>query len=186
MSKVDLVVLGLLSECPRHGYDILQQIDKREMKHWIGVSTPGIYKGLARLEAKKVLRARHEAGASHPDRTVYEITPQGREYFQQLLGQALAEPQPVYFPLLWGVGFAHLAERKTLLAELASRRKRLEPVLEQLKSEPALHAERGFPFTADSITEYYRELLEMEMAWLERLERRIRRTRNWPEGAFKR
>jgi DNA-binding PadR family transcriptional regulator len=186
MSKVDLVLLGLLSECPRHGYDILQQIEKREMKHWIGVSTPGIYKGLARLEAKQVLRARQEAGDSHPDRTVYEITPQGRDYIQRLLAEAIAEPAPIYFPLLWGVGFAHLMERKTLLAELAARRERIAPLREALDDEPALHAERGFPFTADFITEYYRELLDLELAWLERLEQRVRRTRNWPEGAFTR
>ena len=73
MSKVDLVILGLLMEKARHGYDILQQMERRDMKNWVGVSTPAIYKGLARLESKRVLRARTESGTSHPDRTVYEI-----------------------------------------------------------------------------------------------------------------
>jgi len=186
MSKVDLVLLGLLSECPRHGYDILQQIDKREMRHWVGISTPGIYKGLARLEASRVLRARRESGVNHPDRTVYEITPQGRDYLQSLLEQALAEPQQPFFPLLWGIGFAHLLERGQLLAQLAARRERLAPLREELTAQFAVHAERGFPFTADSIIEFYLGMVDMELAWLERLQRRVKRTRNWPEGAFKR
>ena len=108
MSKVDLVILGLLMEKPRHGYDIMQEMDNRDMKNWIGVSTPAIYKGLSRLESKRVLEARTESGLSHPDRTVYEITPEGRELFHRIVAEAISEPEHLFLNLMAGVGFAHL------------------------------------------------------------------------------
>jgi DNA-binding PadR family transcriptional regulator len=185
MSKIDLVLLGLLMEQERHGYDILLAIEEREMTQWVGVSTQGIYKGLARLEARGLLERREESGESHPNRNVYRITESGVEQFHELAGRAIAEPVQPYFPVLWGIGFAHLLERDDLLAQLEARRNQLKTLPGLLAEHRARHQNIECPLTADAIIEYYEELIEMELNWMSRLQRRVKRTRQWPEGGCK-
>ncbi|MBN2171234.1 MAG: helix-turn-helix transcriptional regulator [Candidatus Krumholzibacteriota bacterium] len=185
MSRVDLVILGLLMEEPRHGYDILQQIDKRSMYHWIGVSTPALYRGLARLEGKRMLTAHKESGTNHPDRTVYQITQTGKDHLQRLLVEALTELKPVFFDVVGGIGFAHNVPRDVLLDSLEERREKLRDLLSHIdEAEAEVAATPHFPVTAREIPGFYRGYVEMQIAWLDRLLARVRKIRNWPEGAF--
>ena len=186
MSKIDLVLLGLLMECERHGYDILQEIERRSMKEWVGVSTQGVYKGLARLEAKGLLTVRTESGDGHPNRNIYGITPEGIAHFQALAVRAIGEPVKPHFPLLWGIGFAHLLDREALLEALDRRREQKREIRKLLDEYGREQEDCDHPMMADAIVDYYKELVEMETAWLTRLQRRIKRIKKWPEGAFKR
>ena len=45
----DLVVLGLLSEGPMHGYEIVAELERREVKDWAGISRPQVYYSLDKL-----------------------------------------------------------------------------------------------------------------------------------------
>lgn len=71
-------LLKLLSELPRHGYDLMREI--RE-KGW-GGGAGSIYPLLAALEAAGLVAGREEG-----DRRIYEITEEGR----RLLGEHAAE-----------------------------------------------------------------------------------------------
>jgi len=186
VSKVDLVLLGLLSEEPRHGYDIKQEIKRRNMENWVGVTTPAIYKGLARLEAKKDLSAHSETSSAHPDRTVYSITEQGRETIQRILHQSISELVHPFFPMLMGYGFAHLSDKPTLLASLATRLERVRGLRKEVE-EIHEHFEEAecYPETAMDIVQYYADLVEMEIKWLKRILAKTEGTEPWPEGVFK-
>ncbi|MCP4547394.1 MAG: PadR family transcriptional regulator [bacterium] len=186
MSKVDLVILGLLIEKDRHGYDIRQEINKRNFADWANVSSPGIYKGLTRLEAKQMVQARLESGTSHPDRTVYSVTPKGRDLFQSLMREAITHPSRQVFDLLIGIGFCYLLDKDSLLAYLRERRK----ILLSLDIDMASQREETMvsdyiPENIDFIFDYYLSLIEMELAWLDRLEARITAVATWPEGVLR-
>ena len=184
MSKVDLVILGLLIEQGRHGYDILQELDRRHMKNWVGVSTPAIYKGLARLEAKRMLSAHAESGSRHPDRTVYRVTESGRDHFHSLMREAVGEPQHVFFNLMTGVGFAHLEQRDVLIEHLRSRREKLTPILEWLESNGEQVTQLSS--VADDIIQFYVDLIKLEIDWIDRFRERIAGIQRWPEGVLRR
>ncbi len=184
MSKVDLVILGLLIERPRHGYDILQELERRDMKNWVGISTPSIYKGLTRLQAKKVLTAHQESGSRHPDRTVYKVTPAGIDYFHRLMSEALAEPEHIFLNLMTGAGFAHLEDRPVLLEHLEQRRLKLEPILDFLKSHCDTVAHTSI--VAEDIIRFYLELIKLEIDWISRFSKRVAGISRWPEGVVKR
>jgi DNA-binding PadR family transcriptional regulator len=187
MSKVDLVLLGLLSEAPRHGYDIKQQIEHRHMEGWVGITMPAIYKGLTRLEGKNDLSARSESTATHPDRKVYSITEQGRETFQHLLHESLTELEHPYFRLLMGFGFSHLSEKQALLESLALRQERIKALKVEVKETKKEMRKRDcIPETATEIVQYYIDLIELERKWLKRVHAQIEGLDAWPEGVFKR
>lgn len=75
-------VLHLLAEQPRHGNDIMRQIERRTMGSW--TSNPGaIYPLLSFMEEKGLVQSRWE----DPDkrtRRIYHITPEGRDELRHL------------------------------------------------------------------------------------------------------
>lgn len=187
MSKVDLVLLGLLSEQPRHGYDIKLEIERRHMKAWVGITAPAIYKGLTRLEAKKDLAARHESSGVHPDRTVFSITRQGRKTFQRLIHESLRELEHPFFKLLMGFGFVHLADKDALLSSLALRLERVTALRGGVdEAKENIRAMDCHPETVLEIVQYYSDFIEMEKNWLKRVHAYIASVEPWPEGVFKR
>ena len=49
LTPADLVVLGLLLERPMHGYEVNQELARREVGDWAGVSRPQVYYSLRKL-----------------------------------------------------------------------------------------------------------------------------------------
>ena len=185
MTKIDLVLLGLLMEQPRHGYDIKQEIERRDMKNWVGISTPSIYNGLSRLERQGALTARQESGKHHAGRTVYSITEAGRNSFRRGLLTALVDMEHPYFQVLTGVGFSHLLKKDQLLENLETRQRSLEAWLDVLGRERERNRERKlYPITSDFIIDYYKRLLAMEAEWITEIRGRIASVESWPEGAY--
>ena len=79
---LSLYVLHLLNEQPRHGNDIMKQIEQRTMGSWS--SNPGaIYPLLGFMEEKGYVQSRWE----DPDkrtRRIYQITDEGRQELERL------------------------------------------------------------------------------------------------------
>jgi DNA-binding PadR family transcriptional regulator len=81
------LVLGLLHNGPAHGYDV-----KRGHDAWFPDSRPlafgQVYTTLSRLERDGLVEVVDRGSDGGPERTVYALTPQGREH----LAHWLAEP----------------------------------------------------------------------------------------------
>ncbi len=75
---LQLVILSLLADKPRHGYEIIKELEDR-----VGGTyspSPGtVYPTLSLLEDMGYARSRTEEGT----RKVYEITDEGRQYLEQ-------------------------------------------------------------------------------------------------------
>ena len=70
-------VLLLLSNQPRHGYDVAEWL---RMWEFDGVTASMVYRELTRLEEEGLVRSFWEASqARGPARHMYELTPAGRE-----------------------------------------------------------------------------------------------------------
>ena len=77
-----LYVLHLLNEQPRHGNDVMRQIESRTMGSW--ASNPGaIYPLLSFMEEKGLVRSQW-ADPDKRTRRVYEITEEGRQELTSL------------------------------------------------------------------------------------------------------
>jgi DNA-binding PadR family transcriptional regulator len=75
------VVLQLLEEKPRHGYDIIKELEER----FAGTYSPSpgtVYPTLSMLEDMGYARARAEDGG----RKIYEITDEGKAYLEENRG----------------------------------------------------------------------------------------------------
>lgn len=147
----DLVLLSLLAERPRHGYDVNQELERRQARDWAGISRPQIYYSLQKLAAGGLLRVaaprgRNAAPATGPERRVYATTVAGRA----ALADALERPEwaeqrdrPAFLTwmaLAWqarpGVRRQQIERRRSFLQrELAREQVTLAAVREEVKKE---------------------------------------------------
>src|SRR5260221_1208278 len=80
LTTPDLVILSLLAERPRHGYELNAELERRQVRDWAALSRPQIYYSLDKLARLRLARTiGSEAPAAGPDRRVFETTAEGRE-----------------------------------------------------------------------------------------------------------
>lgn len=173
----DLVVLSLLSERPMHGYELNQELERRDVRDWAGISRPQVYYSLKKLaRSGQVTRAASGEGRTGPERQVFRITPVGRRALASALAReewATQRPPPPF--LTWMALSVH-AEPADRLRLVRRRRAFLE---EQLARErltlQAILADTG-PMVADGarIVRLVIRQWEVEVEWLREVEAQLR------------
>ena len=109
--SVQLVILGLLSEQPRHGYELRQEVERRLYATYINLSGGSLYYNLGQLERSGyVEKAWAEQKGRYPKRQVYQITPAGKEYLRDELRRLFVDTESrekVFDPLNTALAFGH-------------------------------------------------------------------------------
>lgn len=87
MIENELILLGLLKESPKHGYEIKKKISQI-LFLFAGINLKSIYYPLRVLERKGLVVKRANKSGRRPQRFVYELTTKGQERFRQLLTES--------------------------------------------------------------------------------------------------
>jgi DNA-binding PadR family transcriptional regulator len=161
-----LFVLGALARHgPMYGHQIRRdaRVDRTEL--WSEVKPGSLYSALHRMQAEGLIEpVRTEQQGNLPERTVYEITGEGRRELRALRAEALREvtlrPDPVDLALAMSADL----DEDALRGYFASRR-------EALSSRAAFFAherERAWPGQGpadDLIMEHAMARIETELRW---------------------
>jgi DNA-binding PadR family transcriptional regulator len=91
MQAVKWALLGLLSEEPRHGYDLKGAFEEQLGGAW-PLNIGQVYSTLARLERDGLVSSELVPQDLVPDRRVYRITEEGRRVLDAWLGEPATEP----------------------------------------------------------------------------------------------
>ena len=83
-SDADIVVLSLLAEQPRHGYDLDRVIEQRGYRQWTSLAFSSVYYLLKRLSERGLLEPDE---GSQGRRTVFRVTEAGRRELRQAAGE---------------------------------------------------------------------------------------------------
>ncbi len=166
-TDAELLLLGLIAEEPRHGFDLEKVIEQRGMRRWTDIGFSSIYYVLGRLEQRGHARVRDiiHGGRGRP-RTVYEITAQGRRVVADAALRALAEPRSGPAALL--VAMANLALIDVDAARDALRRR--GRALDDDLADLARAADHQYPVPppVEAIFDHSRTMLAAERDWLDR------------------
>ena len=119
----NLLLLGILYNQDVHGYQ-LNQILKLPATA-ISIGKANAYKLLAKLEKKGFVRHIEKREGNRPPRLVYSITVLGKEEFEQLLKERLAEFQPIEYPDGVSLNLIGLLKPQEALSLLKQRQERL-------------------------------------------------------------
>jgi DNA-binding PadR family transcriptional regulator len=167
MTSAEFAILSLIAESPRHGYEIEQTIEKREMREWTEVGFSSIYYLLKKLEQKKLITSRTEISAGRgPARRVYRITVKGKEICDEATYKALEIPHRCYPPLQ--LGLANLPSVPTAAA-LDALRKHHIGLTERLKHiQTRREAQQPLPYFVEAMFDHSLTMVEAEKRWIEK------------------
>jgi PadR family transcriptional regulator AphA len=140
LSTTEGAVLGLVAFGERSGYD-LALLAEDTVQHLWTPSRSQIYKTLPSLVASGLARRRDVEQQGRPDKTLYRITPDGREALRRWLDEVEEEPVGgrIVFPLK--LLFCEFASPGTAQAQLTAYRRLLAERLERyeaLRAGPSL------------------------------------------------
>jgi DNA-binding PadR family transcriptional regulator len=106
MIEQELLLLGLLKESPKHGYDIKRKI-KEILAIFAGVELKSVYYPLKILETKGLVVKHAAKQGRRPQRLVYELTAKGENRFRELLTKSLLNFKRPQFSLDLSLYFLH-------------------------------------------------------------------------------
>lgn len=129
MSKAHMIVLNFLNRRPMYGYQIGQIVEQQRMPAWSGVKLAAIYKSMQNMEKQRYIKGEEQREGNNPPRTVYQITPRGKEHLRQLLIKALADLES--FPTDWWMALSmarHSISKADMLQSVDVRLEHLSKV----------------------------------------------------------
>jgi DNA-binding PadR family transcriptional regulator len=176
LTDAELVVLSLIAEQPRHGYQIEQQIQERNMRAWTDLSTSSIYYLLNKLEEKGWIEPAESttSAGQGPPRKVHRISPKGEQIWKEATLQALAQPRITHTTFLLGLHNLWKIPPSEARQAVASYRDWLEKDLLRQRRELENLEELGLNrFPVDVLFEYGFVLGDAELSFLEKLISRL-------------
>lgn len=185
-SPLSLAVLGLLYGGPLHPYRM-----QRLLKEWgkdqvINVGQrSSLYKTIKRLDDLGLITVREtERDQAYPERTVYELSDEGRHLLLQWLKEVLSTPRREFPQFPAALSFAMLLGPQQTRTALEHRAGLLKLELEALDNNLAQHSP-VLPRVALLETEYQRAITAAELNWVNRtLEDLSTAAIDWSEKDF--
>jgi DNA-binding PadR family transcriptional regulator len=177
LTTPDLVLLSLLAEGPMHGYQANQELERREVRDWAGISRPQVYYSLMKLARWSFVRAEQSEGPlAGPERRVFVTTAKGRAALADALEREDWTTQRDRPPFLTWMVLSWQARPGVFRQQLGRRRKFLEKELAREEATfRAIRKEVGDGFhEAIAVVRLVIDQFRVELRWLRKLSREIR------------
>jgi DNA-binding PadR family transcriptional regulator len=172
----DLVVLSLLSEEAMHGYQLVTELENRDVQDWAAISRPQVYYSLNKLSALKLISTVRDTDSSlGPERTKYAINKRGSEALEESLSNedwATQRPAP---PFQTWLALSAQLPKPALKKVIAKRREFLQ---EQLEKEEITFANFGGATGAMTVAgrlmvDLCIQMFQLELKWLDEAEPKL-------------
>ena len=179
-----LVVLALLYEAPMHPYRMQQLIKERGKDEVVNVrQRASVYQTIDRLRRLGLIAPREKVREENwPERTVYELTDEGRRTFRDWMNEALSTRAREFPEFPVAVSLLGLLTPEEALRQLETRVAALEDEAARIDSQFGRAAAEGLPRLFLLETEYQRATLETELEWVRAVVEDLRTGRlTWSE-----
>ena len=167
----ELVILGLLKDKPRHGYEIKKQINDF-LTYFAGLESESIYYSLRSLENKGLVKKKVTASENRPDKYVYSLTDKGRERFIALLDRSFLHIERPYFGIDISLFFLPHLKPESVRRKLRARLRILKKIESNLMKVYPVFQNQNSPHLLD-ILEHNLDLMRAEMSFISKLINRI-------------
>lgn len=163
----ELILLGLVKDSPKHGYEIKKKI-KEILSLFAGVELKSIYYPLRVLEKKGLVTKQTNKQGKRPQRFVYALTTKGENRFTELLTQSFLNFKRPQFSLDLSLYFLHYIKPTIAKRRLRGRMLILDRLSREMrKIVGSLKKKRNL--TSACILEHNLEMVETEYKFLSRL-----------------
>jgi len=167
MIEHELILLGLLKESPKHGYEIKKKI-KDIFSLFAGVDLKSIYYPLRILEKKNLVTKKIIKSGKRPQRLVYALTPKGENRFKELLTKSLLNFKRPQFSLDLSLYFLDYMKPDFVKRRLRARTVVLAKLSKSLRQMVSSLGKKK-PFSLVYILEHDLQMVETESKFLSTL-----------------
>ena len=164
MIEHELILLGLLKEGSKHGYQIKKDI-KEILPLFAGVDLKSIYYPLRVLEKGGLVVKRLVKPGRHPVRYVYELTPKGQDRFDTLLTKSFLDFKRPQFSLDLSLYFLNYIKPKIAKRRLRGRMLILKRLSKDMRQTIDVLKKKGAASLA-RILEHNLRMVETEFHFL--------------------
>jgi len=174
VSSIRLFILGTLATSgPLHGHQIRQQAQSDRTEIWTDIQVGSVYGALKRLANEDLVReVRTEKVGNRPERTIYEITPEGRRALAAIRSAALRELDRHYDPFDLALAQSRDIPEEDLEQIVANRLAGLKVNLASMRQD-AEHAEPYINEAERMVIQHLIERAEAEVRWHTELAARL-------------
>jgi DNA-binding PadR family transcriptional regulator len=174
LSPLALAILELLDERPMHPYEMASTMRDRHHDEFIRLNFGTLYHTVEVLERNEwILAAEREKEGRRPERTIYELTPAGREILTRSLGELLSQPIREYPRFVAGLMFMHHLDAVEAARHLAERAAALDEQVAKLQKVLAELRARGLRRLSVIEVEHAIAMRKAEGKWVRNLELEI-------------
>ncbi|MEM9494549.1 MAG: PadR family transcriptional regulator [Pseudomonadota bacterium] len=164
VTDAELLVLGLVAEMSRHGYELERVIEERGMREWTQIGFSSIYFVLGKLQKKELVSA--DTPPEPKARKVYSLTDKGQETLTARTFDALSAVRPTYSSVLLGMVHWPVLDRKGALEALRLRAEAVQREIARL--EDIRMGQQPMPDFIDVLFDYSVGQLSAEASWIKR------------------
>jgi len=166
MKIQNLIILGILKDGPRHGYEIKKLI-KEELGVFTSSENKSIYYPLKIMEQKGLINKSTSQRQGKLLRYVYSITPKGNKEFLNLAMEALLSETRPFIDIDIPLYFLPHLDKREVLARLRLRKRFLEKVKGWLADN--LEAGQKFPSHQKLLLKHHLNLLNAEESFVDEI-----------------
>jgi DNA-binding PadR family transcriptional regulator len=163
----ELILLGLLKESPKHGYEIKKEV-REIFALFAGIDLSSIYYPLRVLEKKGFIAKTTVKTGRRPARYVYELTPKGQSRFTALLTKSFLDFKRPQFSIDLSLYFFNYLKPGMAKRRLKARMFLLRKLSAGL-GQMAKAIETKRPGSLARILNHNRQMVEAEVLFLENL-----------------
>lgn len=91
LSKVAMLLLGVISEGEKGAYEMTKMLDQMQMKWWFNIGDSTVYATIKSLEKKSYIAGRSDKQGNMPERTIYTITQEGLKALKETITKVLRQ-----------------------------------------------------------------------------------------------
>ena len=162
MSQIEIIILAILYEEERYGYEIESLIQQRKLRDWINIGFSTIYNSLKNLEKKGLIGSRHEEEYGSPSRKVFFIKLTAKASVRDLIKSILISPQNNN-EFIIGLAFTHLLTKPEIKECFKKYKENLEKKRDLMQKKLSEDNE----IYLKTLISYSFKLTETEMEWIE-------------------
>ncbi|KZK77378.1 Transcriptional regulator PadR-like family protein [Pseudovibrio sp. W64] len=164
LTDSELLVLGLVSEMPRHGYELEQVIEQRGMREWTQIGFSSIYFVLGKLEKKGLVTAEKPTGVK--TKKSFLMTEAGHQALIAQTLSAITTVRPTYSSLLLGMIHWPTLQRDQALNALSERGKVIQKEISRIENIQL--DQQPLPDHVEALFDYSIAQLKSEADWLQK------------------
>ena len=167
MSSIDLVILGEIMGHPVSAYELVNRLEKTNLRRWIKISSQGVYRNITILHKKGYLKGNKVKEGNMPEKAIFSITQKGTDYFNKLMLEISNKMENFYFSFNSVIANIDKVDKDTSLKLLESIR------LKIYESKGELNASYEFfknkiPFRGLVILELYHKIFNIVLTdWID-------------------